>query len=84
MVKHENKMIKYIGLNSQVSTLIKNYLKILIQDCWGQKSTQVMGISLLLSEGKPFVVVWIPQQGITVETQINKTINPLGNKWQEP
>ena len=68
MVKHESKTI---GLSSKSQgKIIRNYLKILIQNCWGQKSTQVMGISLLLTEGESFVVVWIPQQGITTETQI--------------
>lgn len=40
-------------------------LKLLTHNSWRQKATQVVGISLFLSESKPFVMVRIPQQRVT-------------------
>jgi hypothetical protein len=53
----------------------KKNLKLLRNDCWGKKATQVVGGSLFISEGKSFVVVWISQQRIpTVEKKKQRKI----------
>lgn len=46
-------------------------LKFLSQDGWRQKAAQVMSVSLFLSEGKSFVVVWITQQSISTVTHLD-------------
>jgi hypothetical protein len=50
----------------------KKNLKLLRNDCWGKKATQVVGGSLFISEGKSFVVVWISQQRIPTVEKKNK------------
>lgn len=44
-------------------------LSFLRNNCWGKKTTQVVGIPLFLSEGQPFVEVGISQQCITTKKQ---------------
>jgi hypothetical protein len=50
----------------------KKNLKLLRNDCWGKKATQVVGGSLFISEGKSFVVVWISQKRIPTVEKKNK------------
>ena len=39
--------------------MLRYYLSFLGNNCWGKKTTQVVGIPLFFIEGKPFVEVRI-------------------------
>lgn len=76
-------MNKYLKIHHGHVSLQRNFilakvmhqplpLKLLTENSRGQKATQVVGISLFLSEGQPFVVTWVPHQGIPTATGVRK------------
>ena len=76
-------MNKYLKIHHGHVSLQRNFilakvmhqlllLKLLTENNRRQKATQVVGISLFLSEGKPFVVTWVPHQGISTATRTAK------------